>query len=483
MAYVYDSHLEAFEHYHKAIEEEAKTSILGGPALPALGHAVSGAAGSAISNLISYPLSLVITRLQVQRRLSKAGGNGKLDDEYTSILDAARKIYEQEGGIDAFYAGVGQDTGKALLDAFLFFLSYNFIKQGRLNNHAGAKRLPMAEELGVGMVAGAISRFFTIPVQNIVTRKQTAAMMAARSDSVEAKKQMSNLTTRQIARQIREEKGILGFWSGYSATLILTLNPALTFLFHETLLRMLVKRENRSNPGSRVTFIVAALSKAAASTITYPVGLAKARVQMSSKAVTPPDDTETITEKTSLSEASKTAATKAKQRTIIDVLINIVREEGVSALYSGLEGEVLKGFLTHGLTMLIKEKIHKLVIQAYYFILKLMKKYPGPEEMSQAAVKSVSDAASNVGEKAQKAASSITGAASNVGEKAKEAVNSVTGAASNVGEKAQETANGITGGVQQKLDSTFDTLHDLYKHGRENEMDIWDEYLLGDDDD
>lgn len=76
------------------------------------------------------------------------------------------------------------------------------------------------------MLAGA---FATTPVQNIVTRKQTAAVVFARdpTSSVSPK-----LSVKDIVLQIRHEKGFLGFWSGYSASLVLTLNLAIIFLLH-----------------------------------------------------------------------------------------------------------------------------------------------------------------------------------------------------------------------------------------------------------
>src|SRR6195952_128557 len=298
MNYMYDPDLDAFELWHIEQEEERKTSILGGPALPALGHAISGSMGSAISNVITYPLSLVITRLQVQSQFKSQEG-GKSNADYKSIPDAIQKIYAQEGGISAFYTGCPQDTAKSMADSFLFFLAYNFFKKGRLNTRPGTKRLPVHEEIGVGMLAGAFSRLFTTPIQQIVTRKQTATMIAARSGDSSIS---SNLSVREIARRIHEEKGLTGFWSGYSATLVLTLNPALTFLFHETLLRALVKREKRDNPGGRMIFLIAALSKAMASTITYPFSLAKTRAQASAKPPTAPF-TEPISEKDSIKSA------------------------------------------------------------------------------------------------------------------------------------------------------------------------------------
>ncbi|GME22818.1 hypothetical protein GTA08_BOTSDO12353 [Neofusicoccum parvum] len=339
-----------------------------------------------------YPLDLVITRLQVQAQFKSdsAEDDGGGDEDYKDILDAVRKIYAKEGGLPAFYSGIAQDLVKSVADSFLFFLAYNFVKSSRQAKKADAKKaLPAFEEIAVGMVAGAFSKFWTTPVQNIVTRKQTASMVAARDRSASVS---AELGARDIALQIRDEKGLRGFWSGYSAALILTLNPALTFLLHESLLRVLVPRAKRADPGPRLTFLVAALSKVVASSITYPVSLAKTRAQVSS---TSPTDTAAEAEPLQEKEGN-TAATKQTKRagraTIFSSILEIARREGVAGLYQGLGGEMLKGFFSHGLTMLMKERIHVVVIQLYYLILKALKRYPSPQELAAQAQEEMKEA-------------------------------------------------------------------------------------------
>ncbi|QDS69241.1 hypothetical protein FKW77_001711 [Venturia effusa] len=453
MAYLYDSDLDAFELWHKEQEHQSTTSILGGPVLPALGHATSGSLGSAISNVITYPLSLVITRLQVQSQFeNKNDGNG--DADYKSIADAIQKIYAQEGGFSAFYAGCPQDTVKTMADSFLFFLAYDFFRKGRLNSSSGTKRLPFHEEIGVGMLAGAFSRFFTTPIQQIVTRKQTAFMVAKRSgdDSIAERP-----SVREIARRIREEKGLTGFWSGYSATLVLTLNPALTFLFHETLLRLLVKRDQRANPGSTRTFLIAAISKACASCITYPFSLAKSRAQVSAKAPIQLK-TDPITEKDSLKSATTKFEQKVRRKTVFDTILEIAREEGLPGLYQGLGGEVLKGFFSHGLTMLLKERIHKVIIHLYYFVLKATRKFPSQEEMTKLANEKAADAKE---------------AASNVSEGLNDAV-----------DRGREMLKDASYQGQEVVERGINTVSELYRRGKEASTDIVDEYInTGDDDD
>jgi len=226
---------------------------LGGPALPALGHALAGSTGTAISNLAIYPLDLIITRLQVQRQLRKSSSTPD-EGEYKGVIDAFQQIYNNEGGLAALYTGVLQDTGKSIADSFLFFLFYNYMRTRRLQKHGGkSTALPVLDELSVGALAGACSKFLTTPISNIVTRKQTAAMVSARSGSKSAE-----LSVADIARTIRSEKGVQGFWSGYSASLVLTLNPSLTFFLYEFFKRLL-PRSRRDDPGAKIIFLMAAV--------------------------------------------------------------------------------------------------------------------------------------------------------------------------------------------------------------------------------
>lgn len=299
--------------------------------------------------------------------------------EYDGIRDAVQRIYNEEGGIGAFYNGVLPETVKGVGDSFLFFLAYTYIGQRR-RTALGSSRLSALDEIGVGMLAGAFSKFFTSPVQNVVTRMQIAAMVASRDPTASTSPELS---VKDVALQIQHEKGLQGFWSGYSASLILTVNPSITFLFHKLLLRLLIPRDRRSDPGARVTFLVAAISKALASTITYPFSLAKTRAQVSSQK--PSERSGPTSETDRAEDASKTRTARARQRTVFSTILRIAETEGVGALYQGLGAEVMKGFFSHGITMLMKDRLHATIINLYYLILHSLHKYPSPDELAKMA--------------------------------------------------------------------------------------------------
>ncbi|KAK5719421.1 hypothetical protein LTR15_007944 [Elasticomyces elasticus] len=402
--------------YHQIHSTGSSTSgLAGGPALPALGHAIAGSLATAGSKLLVYPIELVTTRLQVQRQLrgpkEAPSAAREAAAEYKSFSDAVQKIYKHEGGLRAFYTGCAPDVGKGIADSFLFFLSYTFLRQQQLRRH-GTKDLSVIKELSIGIAAGSFAKLTTTPLQNIITRQQTAALVATRDpSSTTLPGESDKLTVKDIALQIRSERGIAGFWAGYSASIILTLNPSITFAV-ENVLKNLFLSSSSDKASPQVTFLLAAISKAVATSLTYPVMLAKSRAQAGRP--TPINDSEGTEKDAPLpkvpgvtvpdSEPSQppsqpkkrdaeitapTAAQKAlrllsAQYAIMLTLRKIYREEGLSGLYSGIEGEVLKGFVSHGLTMMVKERVHVGVIQMYYMLLRMTKRWPADAQKVQA---------------------------------------------------------------------------------------------------
>ena len=476
---------DAFELYHKIQEQnERRGPSNDGIGLPALGHALAGSAGTALSHLILYPLDLVITRLQVQQQLKTPGeapsaAKEAEDAEYTSLADAAQKIYTHEGGLEAFWNGCATDTAKSVVDSFLFFLAYTAFRQ-RQQKKLGTKSLPVFHELGVGIAAGALSKFVTTPIQQIVTRKQTAALIAARDKTSSLPPGMaSKLSVKDIFLQIRSERGLKGFWAGYSASLILTLNPALTFLLQNLLKRTLLPRSQRDKPGPKALFLIAAMSKATASTVTYPFSLAKSRAQVSRPMA---EETQrkppAYLEKPDLSSDSKITARSKKvlrlvfwqqiqQLAIFRSLANIYNTEGIKGMYSGLDAEVIKGFLGHGLSMVLKERIHVLIISAYYTILKFTKQWPhdlgSVGEQAKNEFERVKGAAVDMAESAVEAGRDAGQRVQNVGETVVEGVKhavesgstgigeSVQSVSSNVGERLQNASETVVEGVKNSV--------------------------------
>lgn len=324
-------------------------------ALDALGHATSGSVGTAISTAALYPLDLVTTRLKAQPSTS-AGTSGESGRHYDGLTDGLRHIVQNEGGIQALYRGLGTDVGKSVVDSFLFFGFYNYLQRkhaSRGQGSRGQRRSRALQELALGALAGACTRALTTPIANVVARKQTSSANGHKSLGA-------------MLREIYDECGLLGLWSGYSATLVLTMNPSITFFVDRRLAkRVLPALEDEDVPIAYIAFLLAAFSKATATAITYPFQAAKTRLQVAKT----PDREATSSEKSLGSQAPPVTIAARFARlldvTIFGVLVRIIKEEGVRALYNGVRGELLKSFFGHGLTMFAKGVLHRLIVRLW----------------------------------------------------------------------------------------------------------------------
>ena len=336
--------------------------------------ALSGCIGAAVSNVLTYPLALKVTRRQVQGPKEQRESHIlSIDDQkvdkprqqnYPLINDALDQIYSENKSSRGFWNGVGADTGKTVLDAFLFFYAYNFLRKNRLRRAGNAKQLSALNELGVGFFAGAFSKLLTTPLANVVTRKQTSSA--------------GNTSARSISAEIYEIKGYKGFWAGYTASLILTLNPSLTFFLFETLKRLIIpRRRKEGNIDARVTFLLAATSKAIASSVTYPFSLAKARLQASSSKSQDArlnQGNVKASDKASPGSEKRLSGDNDASNTVFGTVHRILQKEGASALYDGLSGEVTKGFFSHGITMMLKDGVHSTIIHLHLLLLRLLRR-------------------------------------------------------------------------------------------------------------
>jgi solute carrier family 25 (peroxisomal adenine nucleotide transporter), member 17 len=85
----------------------------------------------------------------------------------------------------------------------------------------------------------------------------------------------------------------------------------------------------------------AAFSNTAATSLLYPLILAKTRLQ--------------VHKKRSKQDANPTSR-KEKAENMINIWGEIIRKEGVRGLYQGLEAQVTKGFVSEGVKMMVKQR-------------------------------------------------------------------------------------------------------------------------------
>ncbi|EKM53611.1 uncharacterized protein PHACADRAFT_99150 [Phanerochaete carnosa HHB-10118-sp] len=328
--------------------------------LPPLVQAFSGAVGSAAANMVVYPLDLVATRLQTTSLKRLRGDVG-----FAGVLRALRHVLETEGW-SGLYDGLPTDTAATIISNFLYFYFYAFLRtilvrrKTRISPPPKSKSkatpvlLGVAEELGIGFLAGVSSRAISTPLSVVTVRLQTETegrddrgeLDPEKGDPEDASRRGEPKGVLTTVQKIYAEQGLKGFWGGFSTTIPLSLNPAITlFLFQ--LYRKLVVRGSKTSalgtPSASSSFVGAAFSNAVATWLLYPLMLAKTRLQIHRKHVQ---------EANQGPEQDK----KGSNTSMLTIWEDALDKEGPSGLYQGLEAQLLKGFVSQGVTMMVKQR-------------------------------------------------------------------------------------------------------------------------------
>ncbi|KAI9817779.1 MAG: ADP/ATP carrier protein [Pycnora praestabilis] len=306
------------------------------PPLPPWGNAVAGATGAVLANAIVYPLDIVKTRLQVQvkRRTTDEAPLTTNDHHYTSTWDAINKIIEDEGVV-GLYSGINGSLIGVASTNFAYFFWYSTIRAYYLSTQALPKPPSTAVELGLGAVAGAVAQLFTIPISVVTTRQQTQP----KGD----KKGLID-TGREV---IHSEDGWTGLWRGMKASLVLVVNPAITYGAYQRLREVIFPGKTSLRPWE--AFLLGAMSKSLATIATQPLIVAKVGLQSR-----PPP------------------ARQGKPfKSFIEVMQYIAKNEGLLSLFKGIGPQITKGLLVQGLLMMTKERMELLFVVLFAYLRRL----------------------------------------------------------------------------------------------------------------
>lgn len=296
------------------------------PTLSGLGEGITSATTDALSAVAVYPLALLVTRLKIQRKQRQDGvekSNTHTSNENKNILAVAREIYARENGLRGLYAGAVEAAGKAAVDSLLRFLAYTYLHHLKSRRLDSQGPLSPVDRIAIGLLADLVTVSLTTPIEAIITRKQVQGLFQKRERLSE------------IVSRIYSERGLKGFWAGYSASLVLRLNLPVTLILSEALKRRISPSREL---GTSMTFFLWILGHVTASAITYPFSVIKARAQ------TAPQDTKAQT------------------------IRKIAKTEGSSALYSGAAAETLRTLTGYGAGALLKDFVHTSLYQTHFLL-------------------------------------------------------------------------------------------------------------------
>ena len=161
------------------------------------------------------------------------------------------------------------------------------------------------------------------------------------------------------AQSIVQESGIKGLYRGWGPSIVLCINPAISFAAFEQLkLRVLRRRGlgvNVSLP-SFDAFLLGAVSKAIATLVTFPFIRIKTLMQVAVDNGPREDDGERRSTRGNRSESAP-----APSKSIRGMMAGIWQTEGLRGLYIGVLPQLLKGVIASAVLFAAKERIFEFV--------------------------------------------------------------------------------------------------------------------------
>jgi len=237
-------------------------------------------------------------------------------------------------GLAGLYSGINGALIGVASTNFAYFYWYSIVRTLYTSSQTVPKAPGTAIELSLGAVAGAIAQIFTIPVSVVTTRQQTQPK-GDKKGLIDTGKEVIN-----------SEDGWTGLWRGLKASLILVVNPAITYGAYQRLKDIMYPGRVNLRPWE--AFLLGAMSKALATIATQPLIVAKVGLQSR-----PPP------------------AREGKPfKTFGEVIAFIIEHEGPLALFKGIGPQITKGLLVQGMLMMTKERVELVFLVLFAYLRK-----------------------------------------------------------------------------------------------------------------
>ena len=273
----------------------------------ALANATAGSSAAFAAAILLFPLNVLKVR-------TAAG----LPTDFSAILDAGRR------------GALGKASTSAV-SKFCYFYCYQYLLDAYTRRQKAKRGIGTLARLAVGYLAGVGGSFVTQPLEATTVMVQT---QSKRDDGAPALSWFG-----AFAALARSPEGPLrAFYKGLAPSLVLCINPAITYTVFEQLKARLLARRRRSAMTVAEAFWVGAFAKALATVITYPYIRAKVLLQRKRP-------------------AGGEGGDGYDARSATGVLRQVLAREGVRGAYRGLRPQLIKGVTNAALMLMLKERI------------------------------------------------------------------------------------------------------------------------------
>lgn len=266
-------------------------------------HFISGVSGGTISTLILHPFDLIKLRFAVDD-----GQASTHRTKYRGIIHATASITKEEGLL-ALYRGVSANMIGNASSWGLYFFFYNTFKS-RLRSGDANQQLSTKAHVACAASTGCLTLLLTNPIWVVKTR-------LCLKDVDTLPQHMRYRNFRDGIYKLTKYEGLSGMYKGLIPGLVGVSHGVVQFVTYDEMKKCYCNYYNipiSSKLGTLHYLVMASFSKVVAVTITYPYQVVRARLQDQQQ----------------------------QYSRISDIIVNLIRYEGVLGFYKGLLPGLLK---------------------------------------------------------------------------------------------------------------------------------------------
>lgn len=281
------------------------------PTHPIFAPALAGATAGLATVLLLHPLDTLRTQLQ-------SAQHTKFPSRRGDAIRTFRRILRHEGRAGLYKGGFTAAIG-GILSWSCYFQTFQMATT--VLSRPG--RFDIPNHLLAGCIAGAFTSAVTNPIWVVKVRLQ---LQTKRVDAYSG-------FVNAISRIVREE-GVRGLYTGIGPSMCLVSHGALQFTMYERF-KLLLGGDGRRGTSVMDSLLASTGSKLVASVITYPMQVARTRMQ-------------------------ERCADKKRYGSVDRAFMYIVRKEGYRGLYRGLFANVIRVTPQAAVTFITYEQVLKL---------------------------------------------------------------------------------------------------------------------------
>lgn len=276
---------------------------------------------------LTYPLITLSTRAQVESKRADSG-----------FLDAVQRIVQREG-VTGLYAGLDSALFGISVTNFVYYYWYEWTRSGfekaAITAGRASKKLTTVESMIAGAIAGSATVLLTNPIWVVNTRMTTRKRNKESDESLlpGAKAPKAPTTVGTLLALLKEE-GPQALFAGVVPALVLVINPILQYTIFEQL-KNTIEKKRRITP--TIAFMLGALGKLFATSITYPYITVKSMAHV--------------------------AGRDGEKENMLQAMRRVIREEGYAGLYKGIGPKVSQSVLTAAFLFAFKDVLYEQTIK------------------------------------------------------------------------------------------------------------------------